>query len=139
MLTDCKSQTLMQTILKIRNAIDVLMLSSDKSQGNDSYKTLIFHKLQTLTVSSKNISEAWLNMISAIKTASDHKPVDYLLLFMLHHTVPFKKKIVEAIFKKRVQMGFLKINQLEKMFDKYLFEQLMKDNFNSIVELGNSL
>lgn len=113
------------------------MPSSDKSEEKDSLKTLIFHKLQTITVSSKNISEAWLNMISLIKSACDHKPVDYLILFMLHHTVPFKKRIVEGIFRKRVQNGLLKIKQLEKMFEKYLLSQLLKDYFNSIAEIGN--
>lgn len=112
------------------------MQCSKKTQDKDSCKTLVFHKLQQLAVSSKNISEALLNMISVIKNACDHKPVDYIILFMMHHTVPFKKKIIEAIFKKRVQTGLFKINQLEKMFEKYLFDQLMKDYFNSILEIG---
>lgn len=137
LLTDCKSQNLVQTLFKIRNAIDTLMLSSNKNEEKDSFKTLLFYKLQSLTVSSKNISEAWLNMISGIKSANDHKAVDFLILFMLHHTVPFKKKIIELIFRKRVLNGLFKVSQLEKMYDKYILDQLMKDYFNSIVEIGN--
>lgn len=137
LLTDCKSQNLVQTLLKIRNAIDALMLNSHKKGEKDSCKILIFQKLQILTVSSKNISEAWLNMIAVIKSSSDHKPVDYLIMFMLHHIIPFKKKIIEGIFRKRIQMGLFKINQMEKMFEKYLIHQLIKDYFHSIIEIGN--
>lgn len=112
------------------------MQSSEIFEEQNSFKILIFTKLQNITVSSKTISEALLNMISAIKNSSDHKPVDYIILFMLHHAIPFKKKIIEAIFKKRVQTGLFKINLLEKIFEKYLFDQLMKDYFNSIIEIG---
>lgn len=136
-MTDCPSQNLVQTLFKIRNAIDTIMIGSNKCEERDSCKILIFHSLKMITVPSKNVSEAWLNMISVIKTACDHKPIDYLILFMLHSLLPFKKKIIEAIFRKRIQNGLFKLNQLEKMFDKYLLEQLMKDYFNSILQIGN--
>lgn len=136
LLTDCKSLNLVQTLLKIRNAIDTQMQNSETTEEHNSCKILIFNKLLSLAVSSKNISEALLNMISAIKISSDHKPVDYLILFMLHHAIPFKKKIIEAIFRKRVQNGLFKINMLEKIFERYLLDQLMKDYFNSIIEIG---
>lgn len=135
-MTDCKSQTLVQTILKIRNALDTIMLTSAKNKEKESCKILIFNKLQTYAISSKIISEAWLNMISMIKSHSDHKPVDYLILFMLHGTISLKRRFIEAVFKKRIHSGLFKINHLEKMFEKYLPQQLLKDYFNSIIEIG---
>lgn len=136
LLTDYKSENLVQTLLKIRNAINTLFLSSNGSEDQDSCKTVIFQELQKLSLSSKNLSEAWLNMISTIKTASEHKPIDYLILFMLHHTIQLKRKIIEAIFKKRVLTGLFNINHLEKMFEKCLLGQLMKEYFYTIVEIG---
>lgn len=112
------------------------MLSSDKSKEKYSYKILIFHKLKAITESSQTIMDAWLNMMSNIKTVVDHKPVDYLLFFMLHNAAPFKRKIVEALFRKKVQSGLFKISQLEKVFEKYILDQLLKDYFNSIVDIG---
>lgn len=135
-MTDCKSQNLTHTLLKVRNALDTMMLTSDKNKEKESCKILIFNKLQTYALSSKVISEAWLNMISSIKLHSDHRPVDYLILFMLHGTVPFKRRIIEAIFKRRVHTGLFKISQIEKVFEKYLPQQLFKDYFNSIVEIS---
>ncbi|KAG5898486.1 hypothetical protein JTB14_015490 [Gonioctena quinquepunctata] len=139
LMSDCKSQNCVQTLLTIRNALDKAMLSTDKSKDKESSKILIFNKLQAYTLSSKNIVEAWLNMISSIKSHSDHRPIDYLLLFMLHSTVTNKKRIIEVIIRKRVNNGLLKINQMEKMFEKYLSQQLLKDYFPSIVEIGCSL
>lgn len=114
------------------------MQNSEISEEQNSCKILVFKKLQSLAVSSKTISEALLNMISTIKNYSDHKPVDYLILFMFHHAIPFKKKIIEAIFRKRVQTGLFKINLLEKVFGKFLLDQLMQDYFNSVIEIGMS-
>nr|XP_023021641.1 Fanconi anemia group D2 protein [Leptinotarsa decemlineata] len=139
LLTDHKSQNCIQTLLKIRSALDTTMLSTDRTKERDTCKILIFNKLQAYTLSSKTITDAWLNMISSIKSHSDHKPIDFLLLFMLHTTSSAKKRIIEAIFRKRVQSGLFKISQLEKMFEKYMSHQLLKDYFTSIVEIGCSL
>ncbi|KAJ8958316.1 hypothetical protein NQ318_017462 [Aromia moschata] len=139
LMTDCKSQTLVGTLFKVRNALDTIMLSVDKSKDRESSKIVIFNRLQALAVSPKNVAEAWLNMISSIKVHSDHRPVDYLILIMLHSTAKFKKRVIEAIFRKRIDSGLFKIALLEKMFEKYLLQQLLKDYFGSIVEIGCSL
>ncbi|XP_050510228.1 Fanconi anemia group D2 protein isoform X3 [Diabrotica virgifera virgifera] len=139
LMSDCKSQNSVPVLLKIRNALDSIMLTPEKSKDKESSKILIFNKLQSFTISSKAASEAWLNMISSIKSSSDHKPIDYLIMFMLYNVAPFKKRIIEAIFRKRVHSGLFKINNLEKMFDKYLPQQLLKDYLTSIVEIGSHL
>ncbi|CAH1173893.1 unnamed protein product [Phaedon cochleariae] len=139
LLTDCNPQNCVQTLMKIRNTMETVMLSTDRSNEKDSCKILIFNKLQSFTLSTKTISESWLNMISNIKSHSDHKAIDYLILFMLHSTMIPKKKIIESMFRKRVHSGFFKISQMERMFDKYLPHQLLKDYFESIVEIGCSL
>lgn len=139
LLTECKSQNLVPTLLKIRDSLDTIMLSSNQSKEKESCKILIFNRLQAFAISPKTITEAWLNMISGIRVHSDHKPVDYLILFMLHATVKFKKKIIEAIFRKRIHMGLFKIGPLEKLLEKYMPAQLLKDYFGSIVEIGCNL
>lgn len=139
LMTDCKSQNSVPVLLKIRNALDSIMVTIQKTKEKETSKILIFNKLQSFTLSSKAISEAWLNMISSIRSHSDHRPIDYLIMFMLYNIVPFKKRIIEAIFKKRVHAGLFKINLLEKMFEKYLPQQLLKDYFTSIVEIGCTL
>lgn len=113
-----------------------MLTSSDKNKEKETCKILIFTKLQALAVSPKTVSEAWLNMMSSIKSSADHKPIDYLIIFMVHTTAHYKRRIIEAIFRKRVQTGLFKINNLEKMFEKYLPQQLLKNYFNSMVEIG---
>ncbi|KAJ8931775.1 hypothetical protein NQ314_015307 [Rhamnusium bicolor] len=101
LMTDCKSQNLVATLFKVRNALDTIMLSSEKGKEKESSKILIFNRLQASAVSPKTIAEGWLNMISNIKVHSDHKPIDYLIF--------------------------------------YIPQQLLKDYFGSIVEIGCSL
>lgn len=136
LMSDSKSQNSVPVLLKIRNALNSLMLTPEKSKEKESAKILIFNKLQYFKLSSNT---GWLNMISSINSSSDHKPIDYLLMFMLYHETPSKKRIIEAIFKKRIHSGLFKINNLEKMFDKYLPQQLLNDYFSSMVKMGCSL
>ncbi|XP_056647952.1 Fanconi anemia group D2 protein [Diorhabda sublineata] len=136
LMSDSKSQNSVPVLLKIRNALNSLMLTLEDSKEKESAKILIFNKLQYFTLSS---NAGWLNMISSINSSSDHKPVDYLIMFMLYHVTPSKKRIIEAIIKKRIHSGLFKINNLEKMFDKYLPQQLLNDYFTSIVKIGCSL
>ncbi|CAG9859429.1 unnamed protein product [Phyllotreta striolata] len=124
-------------LLKIRNAINSLMALSDQSKENETLKVLVFHKLQLFM--SKSILEGWLNVISSVKSHSNHKPIDYLILFMIYKVAMFKRRIVEAVFKKRVQSGLFKIDLLEKLFEKYLPQQILTNYFNCILDIGRSL
>ncbi|KAJ8984875.1 hypothetical protein NQ317_002715 [Molorchus minor] len=100
LLTDCKSQNLVPTLIKVRNALDTIMVNTEKNKEKESCKILIFNRLQAFAVSPKHVAEAWLNTISSIKVHSDHRPVDLLILFMLHATVRFKKrKLFEILCK----------------------------------------
>lgn len=138
LVSNIKNQNLCETTIKIRNALDSFLITN-KTKENESNIIVIFSRLQTFATASSAIVEAWLNMISSIKTHSDHKPIDLLILFMLHSCIKFKRKIIEAIFRKRVQMGFFKIILIEKLFTDYIPQQLMKNYFSSMVEIASNL
>nr|CAI5860802.1 unnamed protein product [Callosobruchus analis] len=136
LMSDCKSNNILPTLLKIRNALDMMMSSSEDSKEQESCRIVIFNKLHMYAISPKIVSESWMNMITGIRSHNDHKPIDYLLLFMLHSKAHLKKRIIELTFRKRVQSGLFKIKLLEKMFQEYLPQQLLKDYFESMVKIG---
>ncbi|XP_050307221.1 Fanconi anemia group D2 protein isoform X2 [Anthonomus grandis grandis] len=137
LISDYKSQAVPTMLLKIRNSLDNIVGNS--SRGKDSDKTLIFHYLQTSAVTQRVVAEQWLTLISNIKVSADHKPIDLLIIFMLHHTSELRKKAVEMVFRKRVSSGLFKLSLLEKMFDKYMTQQLLKDYVTNIIKIGCSL
>ncbi|KAH1024215.1 Fanconi anemia group D2 protein homolog [Dendroctonus ponderosae] len=132
-LSDFKSQNL-PTLIKIRNSLDNLMGGSFKENGSD--KTVIFYCLQNAALTQKLVAEGWLNTISSFKLHSDHKPIDFLIMFMLHKTCEMRKRIIEAIFRKRVSLGLFKEALLQRTFDKYLTQQLLKDYIRNIMQIG---
>ncbi|RZC34215.1 Fanconi anemia group D2 protein [Asbolus verrucosus] len=140
LMTDYKAQNLSATLMKIRNALDTIMASTDKkNKEKESGKIMIFQRLQSLSSTVKTVSESWLNVISSIKVHTDHKPVDLLVLFMLHSSAKLKKRPIEVTFRKRVKEGTFKCSLLEQFFEKYLPQQLLRDYFTSMVEMGSSL
>lgn len=141
LMSDYKAQNLPNTFLKIRNALDSIMGSGDLSRNTEkeSAKIVIFKRLKALTTAPKQVSDAWLTVINNIKVHKDHKPIDLLLLIMLHKTVKLKKRNVEMIIRKKVKDGVFKCDLVERLFSKYLLRQLLMDYFSSIVEIGCSL
>jgi Fanconi anemia group D2 protein len=136
LMADLNARTLPGTLVKIRNALNTIMASNNKE--NESCKVVIFNRLQK-AAALKLISESWLTVISSIKTSTDHKPVDLLILFMLHSCSKLKKRTVEATFRKRIKDGQFKCALLEQLFEKYLPQQLVRDYFTTVVEVASSL
>ncbi|KAL1497121.1 hypothetical protein ABEB36_008131 [Hypothenemus hampei] len=135
LLSDFKLQSSqIGTLLQIRNSLDSIVGNGKSDKQSD--KTLIFSYLQTSAVTQKALAEGWLNTISSCKNSSDHKPVDILIIFMLHHTSEIRKRILQALFRKRVSLGLLKPILLDKSFEKYFTQQLLKDYVSDIIEIG---
>ncbi|KAK9878904.1 hypothetical protein WA026_003731 [Henosepilachna vigintioctopunctata] len=125
-------------MFKIRDALDSAMSSNCYSE-KESTKVLIYTKLKLFVVTRKQFVQDCLDMINVIKVTDDHKPIDLFLLFLLHSTARNKKRIVELIFRKKVKDGIFRYELLEKLFTKYMPQQIFKDRFNSILEIGCNL
>ncbi|XP_066147359.1 Fanconi anemia group D2 protein [Euwallacea fornicatus] len=131
---NCKSPNIVATLLKIRNSLDNMIGVSSKEKESD--KTMIFHYLQSSALAQKHVAEGWLNTISNCKTSMDHKPIDFLIIVMLHHVFEGRKKVIEAIFRKRVSRGLFKVNLLEKGFEKHMTQQFLNDYMNDLIQIG---
>ncbi|KAL3279338.1 hypothetical protein HHI36_016845 [Cryptolaemus montrouzieri] len=126
-------------MFKIRNALDSAMSQVGTKVEKESSKVLIFTKLKLLVSTRKQFVQDCLDMINVIKVASDIKPIDIFLLFLLHSTARNKKRVVELIFRKKVKEGIFRYECLEELFDNYMPQQIFKDCFYSFIELGCNL
>ena len=138
LMSDCTSRTLPGTLMKIRSSLNAIMGNDNPDKDKESSKVVIFTRLQKSAV-TKVVSEGWLSLISNIKVHTDHKPIDLIILFMLHSNTKLKKRTIETTFRKRVKEGLFKCGLLEQGFDKYFPQQLLRDYFNSVVEIGSGL
>lgn len=136
LLTECNARSLPGILIKIRNALNGIITKSGGDEA-ESAKILTFNRLQK-AATLKMVSETWLNVISNIKNPNDHKAIDLILLFMLHSSTKLKKRTIEMIIRKKVKDGQLKPALVEQVFENFP-QQLFRDFFNTIIEIGSSL
>lgn len=128
----------LQTIfLKIRNMLDTILMQNDVNEENETNKTVLLTKLQTSALTTKPVYDTWLQLLTNIR--NDHKPVDVLLLFMLHSTVETRRHQIEMLFKKKIKNDQLKIGLLEAFFERNVTAQFFKDHFNTFLKIASYL
>ena len=131
------NKTLPNTLSIYRNSLDTIVGEKSTEEDTISNKVIIFDKLRA-SAFSKGVFEAWTNVIVNVRNFnSEQKPIDVLILFMLHSVG--RKRDVEAIFKKLVKSGALKITFLDDLFERYVIFQILHDYLHSIIEISSSL
>ncbi|GJQ69554.1 hypothetical protein Trydic_g6650 [Trypoxylus dichotomus] len=136
---DCKPINLPVVLLKCRDALNDLMRNGTIDKEKESRKVIIMNKLQILAASKVQF-EGWMNLLSNLthfKTV--HKPIDIIILAMLHSTGTNQKARIEGLIKKHVKTDSLKKQHLEMVFEKYFIKQILQDYFMSIIEIASSL
>lgn len=135
-VSDCKSSNLSNILMKTRNALDTIMVTQNNNKDTESDQVLTFEEIRSVTISSKHISEGWINLINNIRNSNDHKSVDVIILLMLHSSGSNRKHLVESIFKKKIKNLQFKSTLIETTLQKYLAPQLLKEYITSIQEIS---
>lgn len=139
LITDSNMQTLQPIFTKIRSMLDSILCVADSNAEIETNKTILLVKLQRSALSSKLVYDTWIHLLSSIRSSNDHKPVDVLLLFILHSTTKTRRHNTEMLFKKKIKAGLLKAVLLEVFFQKYVTAQFLKDYFNTFLEVASYL
>lgn len=139
LITDSNMQTLQPIFTKIRSMLDLILSESNGNAEMETNKTVLLAKLQSSALSTKLVYDTWIQLLTSIRSGNDHKPVDVILLFMLHSTTKTRRHNTETLFKKKIKAGLLKISLLETFFQKYTTPQFLKDYFNTFVEVASFL
>lgn len=100
---------------------------------------LIFEKLRDSVLKSKKLADIWLKNIGKVRTAAYHKPIDIIMLLILHSISPdlTRKKAVEAVFKNKIRIGHFKESLIQDTLSVGLV--IIKEYFSGLLKLLSSL
>lgn len=103
LVADCRSANLINILTRTRMSINnVISKESVKTVDEDSNQVITFQRLRKLTVGPLGkVADGWIQVISGIKSAAEHRPIDLLILFMLHSVKLGREKIIETLIKKK--------------------------------------
>ncbi|XP_011560039.3 Fanconi anemia group D2 protein [Plutella xylostella] len=100
-------------------------------------QVLTAQAIRASAVGSKAVGNSWIKAISLCKTATDHRPIDIIILILLYSANEERQKQVENLIKKQIKMNILKENLLDDAFEKY--KPILREHLHYIIELANSL
>ncbi|XP_059049077.1 Fanconi anemia group D2 protein [Achroia grisella] len=111
--------------------------SISKQQEIATSQVLTAVAIRNSMVSSKVIANAWLKVASTVKSSTDHKPIDIIILLILYSTSEEKQKLVDNVIKKQIKCNVLKEVLVDECFEK--FKPILKDYLKHLICLTNSL
>lgn len=126
----------LETVQGLRNALGWPTCVA-KPQDIATSQVLTATAIRNSMVSSKVTSNAWLKTIASCKVTADHKPIDFIILLILHTTSEEKQRQVENLIRKQIKLNVLKNNLLDESFEK--FKPILKDYLKNLIDLTNSL
>ena len=80
--------------------------ASPKKRLLDSRKNvecIVLDIVKMSAATDKATADAWIKSVESVREAEQHKPLDLLLLFLLHGLGPGRKKAVESLARNKVQ------------------------------------
>lgn len=126
----------LEAVQGLRNALG-WSASMAKPQDIASSQVLTATAIRNSMISSKNIANSWLKVVSNCKINTDHKPIDLVILLILFSTSEEKQKQVENVIKKQIKFDTLRVDLLDEAYEK--FKPMLKHHLKHMMELANSL
>uniref|UniRef100_A0A803TND8 FA complementation group D2 n=1 Tax=Anolis carolinensis TaxID=28377 RepID=A0A803TND8_ANOCA len=114
----------------------VLYFSLPASQVNvnqDCIK-LLFEVIKSAIKFQKTILEGWIKAIENVYSASDHKVLDLIVLFLIYATNSKIKKQIERMLRNKIRSGCLREQLLRSAFRYHPL--VMRDLFPAILSLA---
>ncbi|KAK2186157.1 hypothetical protein NP493_212g05054 [Ridgeia piscesae] len=83
----------------------------------------------------RSVAEAWLKTIEGVRSATDHRAIDLLVLLILHSTS--HKKVVESLFRNKIRAGHFTEVLLQATFSSH--SQVVHEYFPAVLSLAETL
>ncbi|XP_077289059.1 Fanconi anemia complementation group D2 [Arctopsyche grandis] len=103
----------------------------------ESSQVMTVMSLKSALLRSKNLNVEWLKVINKIKLASEHKPLDIVILLIMHSIGSGKEKLVENVFRKKIKSSTFTCSLLSLMLKK--MKPIIKDYLGDCLKLAKSL
>lgn len=126
----------MNIIKGLRENIDWPTSSTDMQQIDKSQLSTSI-AIRNSMISSKTIAHAWMRVLSLCELATEHKPLDMIILLLIYTISEEKQKIVEKLVKNEIKLDILKKDFIKESFIK--FKPVFKKYLSKLCELINSI
>ncbi|XP_060621713.2 Fanconi anemia group D2 protein [Anolis sagrei] len=118
---------------KLRNQSQASLPASQVSINQDCVK-LLFEVIKSAIEFQKTILEGWIKAIENVYSASDHKVLDLIVLFLMYATNSKIKKQIERVMRNKIRSGCLREQLLRSAFRYHPL--VMRDLFPAILSLA---
>ncbi|XP_071548151.1 Fanconi anemia group D2 protein-like isoform X1 [Panulirus ornatus] len=102
-----------------------------------AYKILLFSHIKMATITHKFLITAWLKAIQDVYDVASVKPLDLLILLILHDAAPSQRRPIESIFRNKIRTGLFSDTILEKIFTNH--GTVLKENFEPLKKMASLL
>ncbi|XP_042305888.1 Fanconi anemia group D2 protein isoform X2 [Sceloporus undulatus] len=118
---------------KFRNQSQASLPASQVSINLDCVK-LLFEVIKSAVKFQKTILEGWIKAIENVSSASDHKVLDLIVLFVIYATSSKSKKQIERVLRSKIRLGYMREQFLQNAFRYHSL--VMRDLFPAILSLS---
>uniref|UniRef100_A0A803SM20 FA complementation group D2 n=1 Tax=Anolis carolinensis TaxID=28377 RepID=A0A803SM20_ANOCA len=120
--------------IKETNAVEVRYLPASQVNVNQDCIKLLFEVIKSAIKFQKTILEGWIKAIENVYSASDHKVLDLIVLFLIYATNSKIKKQIERMLRNKIRSGCLREQLLRSAFRYHPL--VMRDLFPAILSLA---
>ena len=110
--------------------------TASKNAAEKDVDVLTVHVIRTALAGNKALGDAWFRSIEQQKTKDGQKTLDLLVLLLLHAN-PNRKKNVESLFKNKVRSGLFDEEYVKKVTKVHV--NAIKNLFPNLMMVGESL
>lgn len=140
LISDCNFEGIHNILSKIRTVLNNIFINiAQTNNNNESMKVIIIGKIKNSSALLKEIYNGWLTLISDVKVDHDHKPIDLLILFILHSISSNRKQLIYNIFKRHIKSKLFKLSLIKICLKDYVNAEILQECLTSIVEIGHNL
>ncbi len=90
----------------------------NQQSGDKDVDSVILLLVEESVASKKAFGNAWMRAIDLVKSAAEHKPLDFLVLLILH-AIPTRRKSVESLMKNKIRSGLFTENLIRNTFSSH--------------------
>ena len=98
--------------------------------------TLTLDIIRSSMTSSKKASAAWYHVVEVLKRKDDHRPLDLMILLLLHE-MPLRRRVVESLLRSKIRGGLLSRELVSKTFRNH--SDALRKNFDGILSIAEQL
>ncbi|XP_014273691.1 Fanconi anemia group D2 protein [Halyomorpha halys] len=115
-------------------------VQNGKSSDVQSTLLLVFEKLRDAVLKSKKLADIWVKNIGKVKKSIHHKPIDLLMLLIIHSTSKsdvMRKRTVETMFRAKIRSGHFRDSLIQDTLSAT--SVVIREHYDDLLKLLSTL